>query len=252
MENNWIINVEDLCYRYPGFELKNISFNIKKGERFALVGPNGAGKTTIFRLLINLNKATSGSIKIFGQKLSKKTEWDIRKQIGYLFQNPEDQIFSPTVREEVAFGPRNLGYNQEKVEYLIEHSLKHVQMYEYINHSPNNLSWGQKKRVALASILAMEPKILLLDEPFVNLDNKSIINLFNILERLRKGHDQTILFTSHNYFFVENWADKMLVMNNGENIYYGDPKQGLNKENVLKAIGDLNEINHLLTNKNDE
>ena len=249
MENNWIISVKDLNYKYPGFELKNLSFNVKKGERFALVGPNGAGKTTIFRLLVNLNKSKSGKIKILGQELSKKTEWDIRKQVGYLFQNPEDQIFSPTVREEVAFGPRNLGYDEEKIEHLIEHSLNHVQMYEYINYSPNNLSWGQKKRVALASILAMEPKILLLDEPFVNLDNKSIINLFNILEKLRKGHDQTILFTSHNYFFVENWADTMLVMNDGENIFYGNPKEGLNKENVRNAIGDLNEIKLLLTNQ---
>ncbi|NHI93053.1 MAG: ABC transporter ATP-binding protein [Candidatus Lokiarchaeota archaeon] len=246
MESNWIICVKDLNYKYPKFELKNISFNVKKRERFALVGPNGAGKTTIFRLLVNLNKATSGIVKILGQELSKKTEWDIRKQIGYLFQNPEDQIFSPTVREEVAFGPRNLGYEEDKIESLIEHSLKHVDMYEYIDHSPSNLSWGQKKRVALASILAMEPKILLLDEPFVNLDNKSIINLFKILEKLRNGHEITILFTSHNYFFIENWADNMLVMNHGHQIFYGNPKEGLKKEEVLNAIGNLNEIEKLL------
>ena len=249
MENNWIISVENLNYKYPRFELKDLSFNVRKGERLALVGPNGAGKTTVFRLLVNLNKAKSGSIKILGQELSKKTEWDIRKRIGYLFQNPEDQIFSPTVKEEIAFGPRNLGYSEDKIEGLIAHSLEHVQMEEYINHSPNNLSWGQKKRVALASILAMEPKILLLDEPFVNLDNKSVINLFKILEGLREHHELTIIFTTHNYFFVENWADTMLVMNSGEKIFYGDPKEGLEKENVRSAIGDLDEIRLLLTSQ---
>ncbi|MHA1796855.1 MAG: energy-coupling factor ABC transporter ATP-binding protein [Candidatus Helarchaeota archaeon] len=247
MENNWIISVKDLNYKYPGFELKNISFSVKKGERFALVGPNGAGKTTIFRLLVNLNKANSGSINILGFKLSKKTEWDIRKNIGYLFQNPEDQIFSPTVLEEVSFGPRNLGYDEDQVSEFVEHSLKHVEMQDYINHSPNKLSWGQKKRVALAAVLAMQPKILLLDEPFVNLDNKSIMNLFSILEKLRKGHNITILFTSHNFFFVENWADRMLVLNDGHEIYQGKPLEGLKKPEVRKSLGDLEELKFLLS-----
>ena len=120
-------------------------------------------------------------------------------------------------------------------------------MQDYVNHSPNKLSWGQKKRVALAAVLAMQPKILLLDEPFVNLDNKSIMNLFSILEKLRKGHNITILFTSHNFFFVENWADRMLVLNDGHEIYQGKPLEGLKKPEVRKSLGDLEELKFLLS-----
>ena len=282
MENDWVISVKDVNFKHEGFEIQDITFKVKSGERFAIVGPNGSGKTTLFRTLVNLNKKNSGSISVLGQELGRKTEMDIRSIIGYLFQNPEDQIFSPTVREEVSFGPRNLGFSEEEINDSIEHSLNHVKMIEYINHSPSNLSWGQKKRVALAAILAMKPKILLLDEPFANLDNNSVINLFKILEELRgkehvhkhihehvhshgdphhhpqphahehehvHKHPMTILFTTHNYFIIENWADSMLVLDKGKIIFQGKPKEGLALEEVRNALGDLREIEKIINGK---
>ncbi len=284
MENDWVINVKDLNFKHKGFELQDITFNVKSGARFAIVGQNGSGKTTLFRTLVNLNKKNSGSINVLGQELNRKTEWDIRSIIGYLFQNPEDQIFSPTVREEISFGPRNLGFSEEEIEETVEHSLNHVEMKEYADHSPNHLSWGQKKRVALAAILAMKPKILLLDEPFANLDNNSVLNLFKILEELREKehvhvhvhehvhshgeshthdkphahehehshqHPMTILFTTHNYFIIENWADYMLVLDQGKIIFQGKPKEGLALENVRKALGDLRELEKIINAKKE-
>ncbi|MHA1146334.1 MAG: energy-coupling factor ABC transporter ATP-binding protein [Candidatus Helarchaeota archaeon] len=251
MDDDWIITVKDLNFKYSqrknhAFKLENISFKIKKGEKFALSGPNGSGKTTILRLLVNLNKRDSGEIFINGVELKKKTEWEIRKKIGYLFQNPEDQIFSPTVREEVAFGPRNLGYSEDEVKDIVYSSLKAVEMLDYINNVPVNLSFGQKKRVALAAILAMKPEILLLDEPFVNLDNHGVLSLLRILEKLRKEQDLTIIFTSHDYHFIESYADKILVLNSGKAIFYGSPKEGFSQKRIIDAIGNFNAIKDFL------
>lgn len=238
MDPDPIIDVKDLNYQVNGFHLKKISFSIHRGERFALTGPNGSGKTTLLRLLVRLLKPRSGTIKILGKELNKKTEWEIRKNIGFLFQNPADQLFSPTVWEDVAFGPRNLKLPEEEVEEVVQWALDAVDMGPFKNKSPFELSWGQKKRIALAGILAMKPQILFLDEPFANLDFPHTAKLIKTLEKLWAEHNMTFLFTSHERFFIENWADQMLFLNSGSRIFLGSPKEGLKHPRVARGLGD--------------
>ncbi|MFW9824594.1 MAG: energy-coupling factor ABC transporter ATP-binding protein, partial [Candidatus Thorarchaeota archaeon] len=176
-----------------------MSFNIEDSAIYALTGNNGSGKTTLLRLLVGLLKPTSGTIKIFNEILTRKKKklWEIRQSIGFLFQNPDDQLFAPTIGEDVGFGARNLQLDDKEVEERVNWALKAVDLLEYQNYSPFNLSWGQRKRAALAGVLVMKPKILILDEPFANLDFKSIYNHLRILENLRKEKNITILFTTH-------------------------------------------------------
>ena len=202
-------------------------------------------------MLVGLLKPASGTIKIFNEKLTRNKQklWEMRKSIGFLFQNPDDQLFAPTIGEDISFGARNLKLEDDKVNLRVNWALNAVNLTEYKHYSPFDLSWGQKKRVALAGILVMKPKLLILDEPFANLDFKSIYNHLDILENLRKNEKLTILFTTHNLFFVENWADKMLFLNNGTGIFEGKPEEGLNRPNVRDILGSYDEIlNHIKKN----
>ncbi|MHA1752239.1 MAG: energy-coupling factor ABC transporter ATP-binding protein [Candidatus Helarchaeota archaeon] len=231
------VELKDIYFKYNNFELSDITFDIYEGEKLALVGANGSGKTTLLRLMVNLLQRSKGSIKVFGTEVNRKNEWKIRKQIGFLFQNPDDQIFSPTVEEDIAFGPRNLKLTKSEITERVNWALKAVRIEKYRLYSPSNLSWGQKKLVALAGILAMNPKILFLDEPFANLDMIAVKELLEILESLRREQEMTILFTTHNHFFIQFWADRMVVLKNGKIIYKGIPNKGLNLPEVKKAIG---------------
>jgi len=230
--------------------MKNISFTVEENIIYALTGNNGSGKTTLLRLIVGLLKPESGIIKLFGEHLTrnKKQLWRIRQKIGFLFQNPDDQLFAPTIEEDIAFGPRNLGLNEEEVKKRVDWALKSVNLEEFRNYSPFSLSWGQKKRAALAGLLAMKPKILLLDEPFANLDFKSILNHLKILETLRKEEQLTIIFTTHKLFFIENWADKMLFLHEGRVIFEGKPEKGLRNPVVKNYIGSYDEILKFIKN----
>lgn len=181
--------------------------------------------------------------------MKKKQLWKIRQKIGFLFQNPDDQLFAPTVGEDVSFGARNLKLDEKKVQKRVKWALKSVDLEDYRNESPFNLSWGQKKRACLAGLLVLKPKLLILDEPFANLDFSSIKNHLEILEALREENDMTILFTTHNLFFVEEWANKMLVLSNGRAIFEGSPKEGLALEKVENLLGSYRQIRELLRKK---
>ena len=236
------------------FSLKDLSLSIEEKSIYALTGNNGSGKTTLLRLIVGLLKPKSGTIKIFGDPLTRKRNqlWRIRQKIGFLFQNPDDQLFAPSIEEDVGFGAKNLKLDQEEVKRRVEWALEAVGLLDYKNHSPFNLSWGQKKRAALAGLLVLKPKLLILDEPFANLDFKSIYSHLEILEKLRKEERMTILFTSHNLFFVENWADKMFVLDNGRGIFEGIPKVGLSHPNVEKIMGSYDEILDLIQNNQEK
>lgn len=227
-----------------------MSFKIEKNSIYALTGNNGSGKTTLLRLLVGLLKPKSGKIKIFDEVLTRNKVqlWRIRQKIGFLFQNPDDQLFAPTIEEDVAFGARNLKINENEVRNRVDWALKAVDLTDYRNYSTFDLSWGQKKRAALAGLLVMKPELLILDEPFANLDFKSIYNHLEILEKLRKEKDITILFTTHNLFFVENWADKMLFLNDGKKIFEGYPKKGLKNPKVMDLLGSYQEILKIIEN----
>jgi cobalt/nickel transport system ATP-binding protein len=200
---------------------------------------------------VGLLKPKSGKIKIFDQELTrdKKDLWKIRQRIGFLFQNPDDQLFAPTIEEDVSFGARNLKLEEKEVKNRVDWALQAVNLTDFKNYSPFNLSCGQKKRATLAGLLVLKPKLLILDEPFANLDFNAIYNHLNIIEKLRKEEKMTILFTTHNLYFVENWADKMLILDNGKAVYEGQPKEGLNNPQIIELLGSYEKILKLMKSK---
>jgi cobalt/nickel transport system ATP-binding protein len=195
-----------------------------------------------------LLKPKNGTIKIYGETLTrdKKKLWEIRKSIGFLFQNPDDQLFAPSIEEDISFGARNLKIDEEEVKARVDWALNAVGLLNFKKYSPFNLSWGQKKRAALAGLLVLEPKLLILDEPFANLDFKSIYNHLKILDKLRKDTEITILFTSHNLFFVEHWAHKMLFLEGGKIIFDGIPSEGLINPEIKQLLGSYDDILSLI------
>ena len=233
------------------FSINDLSLTIEENSIYALTGNNGSGKTTLLRLLVGLLKPKSGTIKIFNEILTrdKNQLWKLRQRIGFLFQNPDDQLFAPTIEEDVGFGARNLGLEEKEVKKRVKWALEAVNLTEYRKFSPYDLSWGQKKRAALAGLLVMKPKLLILDEPFANLDFRSIYNHLKILETLRKEEKMTILFTTHNLFFIEHWADKVLVLNDGKAVFEGNIEEGLNSPKIKKLLGSYENILNLLNQK---
>ena len=235
-----------------GFRIQDVSLKIEENSVYALTGNNGSGKTTLLRLLVGLLKPKSGKIKVFNKELTrdKKDLWQIRQKIGFLFQNPDDQLFAPTIEEDISFGARNLKLDENEVALRVNWALEAVGLTQFRSYSPFNLSWGQKKRAALAGLLVMEPKLLILDEPFANLDFKSIFNHLKILEKLRKEKDITIFYTTHNLFFVEHWANELIVLDNGKVIFEGNPSKGLQDLSVQKVLGSYNDILSLINKSN--
>ncbi|MGQ4871296.1 MAG: heparinase II/III family protein, partial [Candidatus Thorarchaeota archaeon] len=184
------IIVRNVNFSYEGFSLRDVSLTLAQGEQKALVGLNGSGKTTLMRLILGLLAPESGEIRVLGLPVTEDNLWRIRQQTGYLFQNPADQLFAPTVWEDVAFGPRNQGLDEDEIQARVKWALDLVGMTEYRSHPVNELSHGQAKRVALAGLIAMRPKILLLDEPFTGLDFpmvKSMVEHARHLMRWRTG-----------------------------------------------------------------
>jgi cobalt/nickel transport system ATP-binding protein len=249
----YAVEIDNLKFSYDvGFEIQDISFKLKENTITALTGNNGSGKTTLLRLLVGLLKPKSGLIKIFSETLSRDKQklWEIRKGIGFLFQNPDNQLFAPTIEEDISFGARNLKLDENEVAIRVNWALEAVGLTQFRSYSPFNLSWGQKKRAALAGLLVMEPKLLILDEPFANLDFKSIFNHLKILEKLRKEKDITIFYTTHNLFFVEHWANELIVLDNGKVIFEGNPSKGLQDLSVQKVLGSYNDILSLINKSN--
>ena len=232
-----IIQTENLSFNYPDgtSALHDINIEIKEGEMVAVVGSNGAGKSTLFAHFNGINKPTSGLMKIDGKPFSyeKKDLLKIRQKVGLVFQNPDDQLFAPTVIEDVAFGPMNLGLSKEEVDKRIEESLAMVGMDGLEKKAPHHLSGGQKKRVSIAGILAMKPEIMVLDEPTTGLDPNGVDQVMKILYKLNQ-EDMTIIIASHDVEMVIRFADKILVLHNGEIIGQGTPEEIFNNYETLK------------------
>ncbi|NYB52118.1 MAG: ATP-binding cassette domain-containing protein [Methanobacteriaceae archaeon] len=232
-----IIQTENMCFTYPDgtVALNNINLEIMEGERAAIIGSNGAGKSTLFSHFNGILRPTSGLIKIDGKPASyKKNDLiKIRQKVGMVFQNPDDQLFSPTVEEDVAFGPMNLGLSDEEVEKRVEESLSAVGMLEERGKAPHHLSGGQKKRVAIAGILAMQPDIMVLDEPTTGLDPRGVEQVMEILYDLnQKG--MSIIISSHDVEMVIEFANKIFVLHEGEIIQQGTPADIFNDPETIK------------------
>jgi len=228
-----IIKARNLTYKYPdGTEaLKGIDITIRSGERVALLGLNGAGKST---LLMHLNGTLrgEGELEIDGLKMNKANLNKIRSIVGLVFQDPDDQLFLTTVFDDVAFGPINQGLDQNKVMERVKDALEAVDMLWAVNKSAHHLSFGEKKRVAIATVLSMKPKILALDEPTSNLDIKGCKSLESLLINL----EQTIVIATHSLDFAWRVCDRSVILSSGEIIADGPTRKVLTDEKLLTSI----------------
>jgi cobalt/nickel transport system ATP-binding protein len=231
------LDVERLFFSYDNFKLQDVSMQLHRGEQKAMVGLNGSGKTTLFKLMLGLLEPISGDTHVFERRVTNESLWEIRQDVGFLFQNPDDQLFAPTVWEDVAFGPRNQGLTEQEVEERVREALDVVKMSGYSDRPVNQMSHGQAKRVALAGIVAMRPRILFLDEPFTGIDFPMVKRIVQIIEELH-NEGISVLYTTHNRFFLENWADSVIVLREGRVLFDGPIEEALSRQDVLDQIGD--------------
>ena len=211
--NNLIINLQDISFSYPGSPpvLDKLNLKFFRYDRIGLMGPNGSGKTTLFHIIMGLLKHTSGSMEIFEKPVTKEKEFDeVRRKIGLLFQDADDQLFSPTVLEDVAFGPLNMGMSQDEAVDIAKKTLESLDLIGFEDRITYKLSGGEKRLVSLATILAMEPEVLLLDEPTAGLDDKTKAKLIGILSNL----DLSFILISHEINFLFEITDSIYTMEN--------------------------------------
>ena len=231
------LSTENLSFTYPdGTQaLKNINIEIEKGEKVAIIGPNGAGKSTLFSHFNGLTEPTSGCVKIEGKAISfeKDELLKVRQKVGIVFQDPNDQLFAPTVKEDIAFGPMNLGLSYGEVEKRVEDALKMVGMENYEDKTPHHLSGGQQKRIAIAGIIAMKPELMILDEPTAGLDPDGVEKVLNILNQLNE-EGMTLIISSHDIDMISKYADKIFILYNGEIIESGNKNKIFSDMELLK------------------
>lgn len=241
------IKVEQLSHIYsPGtpFEsvaLKNVNFEVSNGEFIGLIGHTGSGKSTLIQHLNGLLKATSGKIYIDGMDLTSSdvTLTDIRKKVGLVFQYPEYQLFEETIEKDIAFGPSKLNLSAEEITKRVKDAMKMVGLnYEALkDKSPFELSGGQKRRVAIAGVLAMKPDILILDEPTAGLDPKGRDEILNQIRVVQQTYGTTIILVSHSMDDVSRLVNRLIVMNRGEVAFDGTPRQIFAHQQKMEAIG---------------
>ncbi|WP_405325416.1 ATP-binding cassette domain-containing protein [Methanobrevibacter sp.] len=231
-----MLEVQNIKYSYnKDYQaLKGVSLKVEKGEMVALLGKNGAGKSTLFLHLNGIYEPDEGKVFIDGEELKydKKSLLKFRQKVGIVFQNPDDQIFAPTVEEDVAFGPLNLKLPMEEVQKRVTESLARVGMSGFEKKAPHHLSGGQKKRVAIAGILAMQPEIMVLDEPTAGLDPQGVRDLSALLKELN-DEGITIIISTHEVDLVPNYAKRVFVLVDGLLIAEGTPKEIFAQPEIL-------------------
>ncbi|MEM0489507.1 MAG: ATP-binding cassette domain-containing protein [Candidatus Bathyarchaeia archaeon] len=242
------IETINLSFTYPDGTkaLENVNLTIEKGEKVAILGPNGAGKSTLIYHFNGLLMPTSGKVKVLGREVSKENIDFIRQKVGLVFQNPDDQVFAPTVFQDVAFGPINLGLPEDEVKRRVKWALEVMELNEVEDKPPHRLSHGQKKRVAIAGVLAMHPEIIALDEPTANLDPKAVSKILELLLKLNKELNVTLIIATHDVDFVPLCSDKVCILNRGELILEGSPGEVFSNTEKLRRMDlRLPRIGHL-------
>lgn len=240
-----IIEFQNVSFRYEADEsekplplcVENVSLNIKKGDFVAVLGHNGSGKSTLAKLSNSILIPESGRVLVDGMDTADESlSYDIRRTVGVVFQNPDNQIVASIVEEDVAFGPENLGVPPDELRRRVDDALKAVGMYEYRHHEPHKLSGGQKQRVAIAGMIAMLPECIVLDEPTAMLDPKGRKEVMDTVRRLNRERGMTVVFITH---FMEEaaTADRVVVMDNAKILLDGTPQTVFSKAELLKKIG---------------
>ncbi len=231
-----MIKIDGLTYQYSKNGKKvldEVTLAINPGESVGLIGANGAGKSTMLKLLVGICDSYEGSLVVDNLKVEKKNYVEIRKKVGYLFQNSDNQLFLSRVRDDVAFGPENYGYSEDEVNERVDWALKQVDLLDLANEPIHHLSGGQKKRAAIASILSLKPEILLLDEPSVALDSKSRRILIQVL----KDIPGTKFIASHDLSMIGELCERVILLDQGKVIKTGAPEEILWDEILLLNHG---------------
>lgn len=245
-----IIKVENVSYRYKSYDskpvdaLKNVSFSVNEGEFLALVGANGSGKSTLAKHLNGLLLPRSGNVFVFGHNTKDdKNIYEIRKNVGVVFQNPDNQMVASIVEDDVAFGPENLGVPREEIGRRITDALTAVNMLEYRRATPHNMSGGQKQRIAIAGILAMKPRVIVLDESTSMLDPAGRRDVMNVVKKLNKEEGITVVHITHHMDEIVD-CDRVIVMKDGGKVFEDLPKE-LFKQDVSQYKLTLPLINQI-------
>ena len=222
-----ILETENVNFAYPsGAEiLHGVNFSVNAGECVALLGANGCGKTTLFQHFNGLLKPHSGRVLLKGKDLSQWHKNEVFTQVGMVFQDPHDQLFAASVYEDVSYGPKNIGLSPSDIQERVESALKQCKMWDQRNHSIHQLSYGQKKRVAIAGVLAMRSEIIVLDEPTAGLDPRTAADLMLTLKGLQVNKGLTIILSTHEVDIVPIYCDKVYVMQEGRIVSKGTPEQ---------------------------
>ena len=230
-----VIEVRNLSYTYPGgiTALKNVSLDIYRGEKLVILGSNGAGKSTLIKHFNGLLKPQRGYIKVFGVDTRKASVAELSKKVGIVFQNPYHQFFSEKVWDEVAFALKNFGYSEETIKYRVTKILRLFDLYDYADKSPFELSSGEMRRLAIASVLAYDPEVVVLDEPTVGQDRIQKEKLREYI-KLLSLQNKTVILVTHDIEFVTEGFDRIVVMSNGTILGEGSPKEVLYNEELLK------------------
>lgn len=254
MEFENIVEFNNVSFRYESAEdeqqlplaVDGVNLKIKKGECVAILGHNGSGKSTLAKLSNSILIPTEGEVTVDGMNTAdEEKSYDIRKTVGVVFQNPDNQIVASIVEEDVAFGPENLGLPREEIRKRVDDSLKAVGMYEHRFSEPHKLSGGQKQRVAIAGIIAMLPKCIFFDEPTAMLDPKGRKEVMNTIFKLNREHGITTIYITH---FMEEavLADRVIVMDNAKVLLDGAPKEVFKNSQLLRDIGlDVPQVSYL-------
>ncbi len=231
MTTQTAISIRDLNYTYPDGTnaLRGVSFNVDKGEKVALIGPNGAGKSTLILHLNGIISGGNGQVFVQGQEVCKKNLKAVRSMIGIVFQDPDDQLFSPTVFDDVAFGPLNMGIAEEGVRERVSQALKDVRLAGFEERSAHHMSFGEKKRAALATVLSMRPDIIVLDEPSSNLDPANRRQVIELLSSM----DRTMLIATHDLELVLDVCTKGVLLDTGKVMASGGLDDILGDESLM-------------------
>jgi energy-coupling factor transport system ATP-binding protein len=234
-----IVSLKNISFKYDSqehFALQNVSFDIYEGEWLAIVGHNGSGKSTMAKLLNGLQFPQEGEITVCGISLNSDTIWEIRRQLGMVFQNPDNQFVGTTVQDDVAFGLENNGVPRDDMVQRVEDSLKQVKMDHFLNQEPHHLSGGQKQRVAIAGVLALRPAIIILDEATSMLDPRGREEVLQTVRNLKRDNSLTVISITHDLEEAAK-ADRIIVMNQGSVYREGTPEEIFSLDDELVALG---------------